>query len=106
VLVYETDIGDHALISGRWNGAPVMLYVEGMPGPLEGRGQHDGVWIDPPGAAGCAVGLSGPDGRQSHSWGRLQLVFDRPAFPSGFALQLGLCRDPLGVAQRAEPALR
>jgi len=91
-VIYETEIGDVAVWSypsanGKGRG---WLYFPGLAGNYDDRSVHEGYWIEEV-QTGCSAELIAVDGRRSHYWGRVLLVFDRAAFPTGWTALGGDC---------------
>jgi len=110
-IVYRSDIDFTAvltvpqdLILSEPGAKPVHLYVEGLPGNVDGRGYMTGYWISPNDVewARCSTKLAGPDGMVSGVWGRAVVIFDQVSFPSGFTLLSGGCFSDPYFAVRAE----
>ncbi|QQA42521.1 hypothetical protein [Pelagovum pacificum] len=97
-LVYQAEQDGFAIFSAPWNGEDVYLYFPELAGNYYERSMHDGFWIGGPTSTGCGAALSGPDGRASYSWGRVELVFDRAEYPTGWTALMGNCMaDPDGI---------
>ncbi|SLN22190.1 hypothetical protein [Roseisalinus antarcticus] len=103
-MVYETDLEPYALISAPWDGDEVMLYVDELAFNYDARGVHGGFWIGPAARQSCDVAISAPDGRASYHWGRIQVTFDQPSFPTGFTVLMGSCFDEPDMILRANLA--
>ncbi|EAU40017.1 hypothetical protein FP2506_02210 [Fulvimarina pelagi HTCC2506] len=96
-VIYETDIGDTAVLTYDYRGSRVRLYLPGLSLSSGGRGTFYGYWIEPDRDSYCGAELTGPDGARSSSWGRAVVSFDRPSFPSGWTAELGRCfEEPRG----------
>lgn len=112
-IIYEEDTADYNAIfslpavalngtAGPQERAQITIY--GLGGNFTDRyGLFEGYWTSP-GDPLCDTALVPPGGKASRSWGRIQIVFDRPSFPSGFTLLIGTCFwDPI-MTLRAETA--
>jgi hypothetical protein len=74
--------------------ARVWIYIPDFAYAIDNRYFHEAFWIVE-GMDYCPMGMSGPDGRESRAWGRAQLAFDVPTFPSSFSMNMGFCSyDP------------
>lgn len=97
-VVYEEELvtGEAVLSFPGEAGSRLIAIIPGLAGVSTGRGFFSGVWIDlEAGEAGlCPAALINPaDGRSSHAWGRLDLVFTQPDFPGGWVAMKGNCFD-------------
>ena len=99
--VYEADIGEIAVFSIPGETGRINLYLEGLGGNYDDRSAHRGYWIGP-GPGECSAALGGPDGRTSDQWGRVVLMFDRAAAPTGWTALLGRCLDEPADPVRAD----
>lgn len=110
-IIYEQDTADFNAVFSvpavAFNGlakpeerGEVTIY--GLAGNVSDRyGLFEGYWTAP-GEPMCDTALLARGGKASRSWGRVQIVFDRPAFPSGFTMLFGTCFwDPV-LTLRAE----
>lgn len=108
-VVYLADLGATAVLEvpdgpafGAAAGGPaVRVYVPGLGGNHADRGVHDGYWAGFDGIA-CEAALTSPEARTTQRWGRVRIVFDRRAFPTGFTMLVGSCFDAPGTPLRAE----
>jgi hypothetical protein len=93
-VVYLADVGSTAVLTVPYSTDLAHIYLPGMAGNFEQRGLHDGYWISAD-AGPCDATMTGPDGVSSTNWGRVTLIFDNPAYPSGFTALWGICMmDP------------
>ncbi len=100
-LIYEADLGHIAVLSfptgatplAEAGGAPrANVYMPGLGGNFDNRSVHDGYWAME-GAPICTAILTTPDGIATQNWGRARIVFDGPAFPTGFTMLVSPCLD-------------
>lgn len=111
LMIWESDMDATAvLLLTDDTGGTTRFFVDGLAADMNGgRGHYTGVWI----AAGkaedsgvsCGVAMVDPLGESSMTWGRFQITFVSPEFPSDWAGTWGACTDqPLtpiaGVAPR------
>lgn len=112
-IIYETVVGPgmavlsapaQMMVADAPADARVWIYVPDLANSDGVRGFHEGYWIVE-GMDYCPVALTAPDGRTSTSWGRVQIAFDEPDFPTGFTMITGFCAwDPF-LPVRAEAYL-
>ncbi|KCZ50835.1 hypothetical protein [Hyphomonas pacifica] len=94
-VVYESDTSEGwAVWSYEGDNGPVKIYLKGLAGVHEGRGAYAGVWIAPadPKIEMCDIAITNPDTAESdYNWGRVDIVFTEPDFPSGWVALRGDC---------------
>ena len=91
-IIYGNNVGDTAVLTmaGSHPGSTIHLYLPGLAGNISTRGSFIGYWIETaPGE--CASEKTGVDEVSSDAWGKLEVVFEKPDFPSGFTMRLGSC---------------
>ena len=91
-ILYADEIANTAVftMSGSHPGSSIHMYLPGLAGNYTTRGIHVGYWIETaPG--NCSSNKTGVDNVSSDAWGRLEVVFENPGFPSGFTMRLGAC---------------
>ncbi len=99
-IVYQDEVGEFAVLTIPANaqGDTAQAFIYGLAGNYDDRYRFEGYWTQPDGPASCAVEIVDAEGNSSANWGRLQLDFVTPAFPSAFILQVGSCfNDPEDV---------
>ncbi|HOY78010.1 MAG TPA: hypothetical protein PLN33_09395 [Hyphomonadaceae bacterium] len=96
VFQYPLEYGDNI---GR-------LYIDGLSGEFGGNGPLDGYWSEPDIShdddAGdtliCPFPITDGEGRMTHNWGRIRIIFTDVDFPSDFVLLRGRCfTEPVDV---------
>ena len=95
-IIYESEIDGYAVLSypGEDEDGPRELaFIEDLAGNYDDRGRHDGYWVGPPAPAGegCPVSIVDHTGEETNVWGRVEVIFLEPAFPTGFVAQRGYC---------------
>ncbi|NBB84502.1 MAG: hypothetical protein GVY28_14010 [Alphaproteobacteria bacterium] len=105
-IVYQVDIGSTAV----WSYPPHderpggLLVFDDLGGVFTGRGTHAGVWIaDGVDGAACATAISDPEGRETPYWGRVEIRFVDPDFPSRWVLDWARCDGPRQGSWKAYP---
>ena len=69
-------------------------FFYGLAGVYTGRGAFSGIWIEPDAGTDelCDTAIVNPlTGEQARNWGRLDLVFTKPDYPSGWVAMRGEC---------------
>lgn len=101
-VVYESEIGDAAvLVLTQPDGTRVEMVFPGLAGNYDNRRLHGGYWVTP-GDGPCPAALTSHSGLTSSDWGRVQIVFDRPAFPTAFTATFSECFGAFVAPLRAE----
>jgi len=110
-IIYERDTADYKAVLSvpaiALNGmtaanarGQVMIY--NLTNNVSDRyGIFEGYWTAP-GEPTCDTALMPPGSKASWSWGRVQVIFDRPEFPSGFTMLIGTCFWDPAYSLRAE----
>ncbi|MEE9380464.1 MAG: hypothetical protein V3V03_03580 [Hyphomonadaceae bacterium] len=117
-VIYQTEIekGAIAVLSYPLDGETEIVglaYIYGLAGVYEGRGAYSGIWIEGESVpvdedeesdgmneveveTYCETSIVNPEnGTASRNWGRLELIFTEPDFPSGWVAIRGDCfNDP------------
>jgi len=101
-IVYEAEEGGTAIFSfTNVDAYPAKLIIPGLAGNYSNRGTHDAYWIGQ-GAGECAAFMSRTGVSESSQWGRAQLVFDKPAYPTSVTVVLGFCEEEPTIVLRGE----
>lgn len=97
-VIYEEDLpnGDAVLSFPLKVGEEVrgLAFFHGLAGTYEGRGEFDGVWIEPDevGAHACNVAIANPKtGEPVWNWGRAKITFVDPDFPGTWVARRANC---------------
>jgi hypothetical protein len=104
-IAYEKDIGSIAVLSmaGGHPGSRAFIYLPGLGGNSTDRGVFTGYWIETaPGD--CATDKVSEDGIESNLWGKAEVEFEKPEFPSGFVLRVGSCDGDYADEGWADPS--
>lgn len=101
-IVYEAEEGGVAIFSfTNVDAYPATLIIPGLAGNYSNRGTHDAYWIGQ-GTGECSAFMSRNDVSESSQWGRAQLVFDRPGYPTSVTVVLGFCEEEPTIVLRGE----
>jgi len=100
-VIYEREVAGMAVLSVPLNDVKGLIYLPGLAGNFSDRSTHDGFWISDE-MGPCPADLRSPEGLISPSWGRVQLVFDGPAFPTAWTMRLGSCFAEPDILLRGE----
>lgn len=105
-VVWQSDAGDTSVFTYEAGASTTYVYIEGLPGNIENRNTHVGYWMREDVQSGdsqCQAAITGPDGRTSRTWGRIEMRFQRRAFPTAWTMRMGTCFGPLQETVRARP---
>ena len=69
------------------------VFIEGLGGVFEGRKSYQGYWVQESASLRCDTYREGGDGLPSHYWGRFEITFINPDFPSHWQAKLGRCEQ-------------
>jgi hypothetical protein len=100
-VVYERETDGMAVLSVPLNEVQGLIYLPGLAGNYDDRSAHKGFWISDE-VGPCRTQMQSPEGLMSDSWGRVEIFFDNPAFPTGWTMQLGSCFADPDVTLRGE----
>lgn len=104
---HETDAGQ-AVLTYPIEGADVLGigYIDGLAGVFEGRSAYRGIWIEPDGTGSpaCDYAITDPEtGEPRQTWGRVEMIFTEPDFPSGWVIKRGYCFGDLDQVLIGKP---
>jgi hypothetical protein len=101
-IVYESEEGDAAIFSfTNVDAYSATLIIPGLAGNFSNRSTHDAYWIGQ-GSGECDAFMSRNGVPASSQWGRAQLVFDKPAFPTSVTVVLGFCEETPTIVLRGK----
>ncbi|WP_083098112.1 hypothetical protein [Pseudophaeobacter leonis] len=101
-IVYESEEGDAAIFSfTNVDAYSATLIIPGLAGNFSNRSTHDAYWIGQ-GSGECDAFMSRNGVPASSQWGRAQLVFDKPAFPTSVTVVLGFCEEKPTIVLRGK----
>ncbi len=87
-VVYEEDRDRTAIWSYGEDG---LVFIDGLAGVYTDRSAYSGYWVQESSSLRCDTYREGADGEPSYYWGRFELTFIDPDFPSRWHANLGLC---------------
>lgn len=91
-IFYEADL-DNGMAVLNVDGEGKM-FIQGLAGVYEDRGDYDGIWIANDDSGDCDVGIANPQtGEVSYSWGRLHMIFVDSDFPGRWVALGGECME-------------
>ncbi|MEC4805818.1 MAG: hypothetical protein SAJ12_18660 [Jaaginema sp. PMC 1079.18] len=92
-VVYESDRNQTAIWSYGEDGT---IFIDGLAGEYTDRGSYTGYWVQPTSSVICDTYREGADGEPTYYWGRFEITFLDPDFPSRWQADVSLCDlDPV-----------
>ncbi|MEL7071257.1 MAG: hypothetical protein ABG776_04760 [Cyanobacteria bacterium J06555_13] len=67
------------------------IFIDGLAGVYTGRGEYTGYWTQETSSIRCDTYREGADGEPTYHWGRFEIAFIDPDFPSRWHAHFGLC---------------
>ncbi|ERN41754.1 hypothetical protein KR51_00016020 [Rubidibacter lacunae KORDI 51-2] len=91
-VVYQEDRNRTAI----WTyGSVGTIFIDGLAGVYTDRGSYTGYWVQETSSLRCDTYREGADGKPTYHWGRFEIAFIDPDFPSRWQANIGLCdREP------------
>lgn len=90
-VIYQDEIRDIAIWSYNWEDSKNYIYIHGLAGVYENRGSYSGVWVQPNSEQRCKQYIVLHTGEKSHYWGKINLTFIDPNFPSHWQASWNYC---------------
>lgn len=91
-VTYKADRNRTAIWTYGDNGT---IFIDGLAGVDTDRGSYTGYWVQESSSLRCDTYREGADGKPAYHWGRFELTFLDPDFPSRWQAKFGLCdREP------------
>ncbi|AOX01760.1 hypothetical protein BJP34_22050 [Moorena producens PAL-8-15-08-1] len=91
-VVYHQDRNNTAIWHYDKDG---VIFIDGLAGVYTDRGSYSGYWVQDSSSVCCDTYREGADGRPTYHWGRFEIRFIDPDFPSRWQADISLCdRDP------------
>ena len=100
-VIYEREVNGMAVLSMPLNEVRGLIYLPGLAGNYSNRSIHSGFWISDE-VGPCPANLESPERLISSSWGRVEITFDGPAFPTGWTMRLGSCFGAADIVLRGD----
>jgi hypothetical protein len=67
------------------------IFIDGLAGVYEGRGSYNGYWVQETSSLQCDTYREDANGDHAYYWGRFDITFLDPDFPSRWEADFGLC---------------
>jgi len=73
-----------------------VIFIDGLAGVYSDRGSYGGYWVQESSSMRCDTYREGADGEPTYHWGRFEITFIDPDFPSRWKADVSLCDgDPI-----------
>jgi len=89
-VIYQTDRNKTAI----WSyGLNRLIFIDGLAGVTTNRGSYSGYWAQDRDRSSvrCDTYREGANGKPTYYWGRFEITFIDPDFPSRWQANLSLC---------------
>ncbi|NEP20411.1 MAG: hypothetical protein F6J97_26615 [Leptolyngbya sp. SIO4C1] len=91
-VIYQADRNSTAIWSYGNSG---LVFIDGLGGVYTDRGSYSGYWVQETSSLRCDTYREGAEGKPTYHWGRFEVTFIDPDFPSRWHAHIGLCdREP------------
>ncbi len=100
-VIYLKDQGKTAIWS--YNNDTGHIFIDGLGGVTTNRGSYNGYWVQPESSRRCDTYREGPDGEPTYHWGRFEITFLDPDFPSRWQAKFGVCDGLLRIQLNGTP---
>ncbi len=91
-VIYQRDRNRTAIWSYGNDG---LIFIDGLAGVYTDRGSYTGYWTQKKSSLRCDTYREGKNGEPTYHWGRFEITFIDPDFPSRWHAHIGLCdREP------------
>ncbi|WP_300506886.1 hypothetical protein [Crocosphaera sp.] len=67
------------------------IFIDGLGGQFKDRDSYNGYWTQSTSSRRCDTFREGIDGKPTYHWGRFEITFIDPNFPSRWQAKFGLC---------------
>ena len=101
-VVYQEDRNETAIWSYGDSG---LIFIDGLAGVYTDRGSYTGYWAQDSSSMRCDTYREGADGEPTYHWGRFEITFLDPDFPSRWHAHLGLCDRETTIYLNGTPVL-
>ncbi|AHJ27166.1 hypothetical protein PN465_04260 [Nodularia spumigena CS-584] len=87
-VVYQEDRNKTAV----WRyGSDGVIFIDGLAGVFTDRGSYSGYWVQNSSSVRCDTYREGADGKPTYHWGRVEITFIDPDFPSRWQADISIC---------------
>ncbi|WP_417469003.1 hypothetical protein [Maricaulis sp.] len=94
-VIYDDEIGDYAILLHYDGAVPHHTFIRGLAGNFSTRDQFTGYWSEQEDigstSPACDIAIIDEFGQVTHHWGRVEINFLRPGFPTEWDARIGSC---------------
>lgn len=87
-VIYQEDRNRTAIWSYGDDG---IVFIDGLAGVYTDRGSYTGYWAQDSSSLRCDTFREGANGEPTYHWGRFEITFIDPDFPSRWHAHIGIC---------------
>ncbi len=102
-VVYAQEVGKTAVWTYTMQGTKGMIYINDLAGVYQGRGAYKGYWVQASSGVKCKSSKL-MEGVASFYWGRFEIKFVDPDFPSRWQAKWSYCEKPAKNLWQGIPA--
>ncbi|WP_417482526.1 hypothetical protein [Maricaulis sp.] len=96
-VIYDDEIGEYAIFLHYDGTVPHHTFIRGLAGNFNNRGHFTGYWSEQEdvgsNSPACEVAIIDEFGTATHHWGRVDITFLQPGFPTEWDAQIGYCYE-------------
>ena len=81
------------------------IFIDGLAGVYQDRGFYHGYWTQETASLRCDTFREGADGKLTYYWGRFEVYFRDPNFPSRWQAKFGLCDREKTITLNGTPII-
>jgi len=79
------------------------IFIDGLAGVFTGRTSYGGYWVQESSSLRCDTYREDINGDHAYHWGRFDITFIDPDFPSRWEASFGLCDGPTPITLTGTP---
>ncbi|MGA1621968.1 MAG: hypothetical protein ACO36E_04460 [Synechocystis sp.] len=102
-VVYESDRNRTAI--WRYGNDLGTIFIDGLAGVYRDRGSYSGYWVQKSSSLPCDTFREDANGKPTYHWGRFEITFINPDFPSQWEAKIGLCDMEPSISLTGTPLL-
>ena len=99
-VIYQEDRNRTAIWSYGRDG---LIFIDGLAGEYTNRGSYTGYWTQSSSFLRCDTYREGANGEPTYHWGRFEITFLGPEFPSHWQAGISLCDLEASIFLNGKP---
>lgn len=92
-IVYAKDVGVTAYWTYKYNGESGIIFIPGLAGIPERRGNYEGYWAQNKSGTRCQYARPGIDDEPTYYWGKFHIQFTDLNFPTRWTALWSYCEE-------------